>query len=81
MCTYNISVSDTLMENIRPAFPNEEAVERWLQQQVDMILMEFATKQKNIITKGQPLSQRLRGIATAPKDFNYKQELANRYDA
>ncbi len=46
-----------------------------------MILMEFATKQKNIITKGQPLSQRLRGIATAPKDFNYKQELANRYDA
>ena len=25
--------------------------------------------------------QRLRGIATAPEDFDYKQELANRYEA
>ena len=81
MCTYNISVSDSLMEEIRPAFPNEEAVERWLQQQMNNILLEFAFKQRSIAANGRTLSQRLRGIATAPKDFDYKQELANRYEA
>ena len=81
MCTYNISVSDSLMEEIRPAFPNEEAVERWLQQQMNIILLEFASKQKSVAAKSRTLSQRLRGIATAPKDFDYKQELANRYEA
>ena len=44
MCTYNISVNDSLMEEIRPAFPNEEAVERWLQQQMNNILLEFASR-------------------------------------
>ena len=80
MCTYSISVNDTLMEDIRPAFPNEEAVEKWLQQQMDRILVEFATKRKSAVAK-HSLSQRLRGIATAPKDFDYKKELANRYEA
>lgn len=81
MCTYNITVNDSLMEEIRPAFPNEEAVERWLQQQMNIILLEFASKQRSVAAKGCPLSQRLRGIATTPKDFDYKQELANRYEA
>ena len=49
--------------------------------QMDMILIEFAAKQKASVVRKQPLSQRLRGIATAPKDFDYKEELANRYEA
>ena len=81
MCTYNISVSDSLMERIRPAFSSEEAVERWLQQQMNIVLLEFASKQKSVEAKGCTLSQRLRGIATAPKDFDYKQDLASRYEA
>jgi hypothetical protein len=81
MCTYNISVNDTMIEAIRPAFPDEKAFEQWLQRQMDMVLIEFAAKQKASAVKSQPLSQRLRGIATAPKDFDYKEELANRYEA
>ena len=81
MCTYNISVNDTVIETIRPAFADEKALEQWLQRQMDMILIEFAAKQKASVARKQPLSQRLRGIATAPKDFDYKEELANRYEA
>lgn len=80
MCTYNISVNDTLMETIRPAFPNELALEQWLQQQMDIIIIEFAAKQQVPINSKQPLSQRLRGIAKVPENFDYKEELANRYD-
>lgn len=80
MCTYNISVNDTLMETIRPAFPNELALEQWLQRQMDIIIIEFAAKQQVHVNSKQPLSQRLRGIAKAPDNFDYKEELANRYD-
>ena len=81
MCTYNLLVNDTVIETIRPAFEDEKALEQWLQRQMDMILIEFAAKQKASVVKKQPLSQRLRGIATAPKDFDYKEELANRCEA
>ena len=81
MCTYNISVNDAVIESIRPAFSDEKALEEWLQRQMDMILIEFAAKQKAHVTSKQPLSKRLRGIAMAPKDFDYKEELANRYEA
>ena len=80
MCTYSISVNDTLMEAIRPAFSDEKAFEQWLQRQMDMIIVEFVAKQKTSIKRKQPLSQRLRGIAVAPKDFDYKEELANRFE-
>ncbi len=80
MCTYSLSVNDTLMEAIRPAFSDEKAFEQWLQRQMDMIIVEFVAKQKTSIKRKQPLSQRLRGIAVAPNDFDYKEELANRYE-
>ena len=80
MCTYSISVNDTLMEAIRPAFSDEKAFEQWLQRQMDTIIIEFVAKQKTSIKRKRPLSQRLRGIAVAPKDFDYKEELANRYE-
>ena len=68
MCTYSISVNDTLMEDIRPAFPNEDAVGQWLQSQVDLLLMDFARRQKQNTPGQMTLSQRLRGIATASID-------------
>ena len=80
MCTYSISVNDTLMDAIRPAFSDEKAFEQWLQRQMDMIIVEFVAKQKTSVKRKQPLSQRLRGIAVAPKDFDYKEELTNRYE-
>lgn len=81
MCTYTISVNDTLMETIRPAFADESAIEQWLQRQMDIIIIEFAAKQQVPVKSKKPLSQRLRGIAKAPDDFDYKEELSTRYDA
>lgn len=81
MCTYSISISDSLLENVRSAFPNEESMEQWIQKQMDIILLDFVSKQRKNTSTELTLAQRLRGIASAPKDFDYKQELANRYEA
>ena len=80
MCTYNISISDTVIDDVRPAFADDDALSRWLQQQMELLLIQYATSLKRKDAKGKSLSSRLRGIATAPKDFDYKEELANRYE-
>jgi predicted metal-dependent hydrolase len=80
MCTYNISISDAVIDVVRPAFADDAALSRWLQQQIELLLIQYATSLKRKETEGKSLSSRLRGIATAPKDFDYKEELANRYE-
>ena len=52
-----------------------------MQQQMELLLIQYAANLKRKEKKGQSLSSRLRGIASAPKDFDYKEELANRYEA
>ena len=81
MCTYNISISDEVIDDVRPAFADEDSLSRWLQRQVEMLLIQYATSLKKKGLGGKSLSSRLRGIATAPKDFDYKEELANRYES
>ena len=34
MCTYSITLNDALVEEARPAFPDENAFQSWLQAQV-----------------------------------------------
>jgi hypothetical protein len=81
MCTYNISISDAVIDDVRPAFADEDALSRWLQQQMELLLIQYATSLKKKGSKGKSsLSSQLRGIATVPKDFDYKEELANRYE-
>ena len=78
MCTYNITIDDGLMERVRPAFADNTAIAVWMQSQVESILMQMASDMEEKSKKPR-LSQRLRGIAHAPKDFDYKEELTKRF--
>jgi hypothetical protein len=49
-----------------------------MQSQVESILMQMASDMEEKSKKTR-LSQRLRGIAHAPKDFDYKEELTKRF--
>ena len=42
MCTYSISVEDDVLEKVRPALPDNEAVEAWMQPQMDILLLQLA---------------------------------------
>lgn len=46
MCSYNITLSDTLMEKVRPAFADDKALEQWLQQQMEELLLNFYLRQE-----------------------------------
>lgn len=77
MCTYNLSLSDAAIDRIRPAFKNDTAIQAWLQQQLEILVMQFAVSAPEEKTT---VSQRLRGIAKAvPSDFDYKKELESRF--
>ena len=78
MCSYNITLEDKLVERVRPAFANSEALCSWMQEQLEVLVLQLATRMTPR-TPVQGLSKRLRGIAHAPESFDYKKELANRY--
>lgn len=80
MCTYSISVDDNVLEKVRTVLPNNEAVETWMQSQMDILLQQLAESLTDKTKTQASLSSRLRGIAQAPKDFDYKSELANRVE-
>lgn len=46
MCTYNITLNDTLIEKARPAFTDDMALQKWLQEQVNAVLERFLNEQK-----------------------------------
>ena len=41
MCSYNITLSDTLVEQVRPSFADDKALEQWLQQQIEDLLLDY----------------------------------------
>ena len=46
MCSYNITIDDSIIEKVRPSFANEADLERWLQQQMEQLLLGFCSRQK-----------------------------------
>ena len=44
MCTYNITLNDVLVEKARPAFDDEQALQRWIQEQVSKALESVVAK-------------------------------------
>ena len=41
MCTYSVRIDDALMSEVRLHFSGEEAVQKWLEQQVKIVVTEF----------------------------------------
>ena len=79
MCKYNISIDDAVMEEVRPAITEGMEESAWVQMQVQTLFAKMAENARNKKKQNLRLSQRLRGIGHAPKDFDYKKELENRF--
>ena len=79
MCRYNIAIDDALMEEVRPTIGKGMDETAWVQLQVEALFKRLAAR---AVSKRQhlKLSQRLRGIGTAPVGFDYKKELETRFD-
>jgi hypothetical protein len=49
MCTYNITLNDTLVEQVRDSFDDEQALERWLQEQMELALLQLYNNQRQAV--------------------------------
>ena len=45
MCSYNITINDSIIEKVRPSFADEKDFEQWLQQQMEQLLLGFYNRQ------------------------------------
>lgn len=46
MCVFKIAVDDALMENVRPAIGEGVEESKWMQQQVELLLIQVAESHK-----------------------------------
>lgn len=46
MCTRTIHINDSLMEQVRPMFPDDDVLQRWLEQQMESVLMNYSAQHK-----------------------------------
>ena len=79
MCRYSIAIDDAVMEEVRPTIDNGIDEALWVQLQVEALFRRLAAKAVSK-RKRESLSQRLRGIGTAPDGFDYKKELEERFE-
>jgi hypothetical protein len=79
MCKYSIAIDDAVMEEVRPTIAEGMEENAWVQMQVQTLFAKMAENARNKKRNDLRLSQRLRGIGHAPKDFDYKKELENRF--
>ena len=75
MCNFNVAIDDSVMKDIRPTITEGMEEDAWVQMQVQMLFAKLAEDARNNKKQSLRLSQRLRGIGHAPKDFDYKKEL------
>ena len=68
------------MSRVKPAFKNEKAFQKWLQSQVEVLFIQYATNIDKKDKTQKKLSERLRGIGVAPQGFDYKTELLKRFE-
>lgn len=45
MCSYNITLDDTLVEKVRPSFSDDNALKLWLQRQMEDLLLDYYVAQ------------------------------------
>lgn len=74
MCTYSISVDDTVLEKVKPVLPDDKAVEAWMQSQIDILLLQLAESQTRKAQTEDRISSYARRIATIHKLLRQGQE-------
>lgn len=61
MCTYNITLNDTLVEQVRDSFDDEQALERWLQEQMELALLQlYNNKRQAVLSKARQTIEDMR---------------------
>ena len=69
MCTYSITLNDSMIEKVRPTFADDKSLQHWLQEQVTLALERLVDKQ----LKDQQHSMVEESLTTAFNELHYCQ--------
>ena len=70
MCSYNITLNDTLVEKVRPSFPDDQALTLWLQEQIEELLLNYCAQHTNAEElKPYTIEELHERIAKSERDF------------
>ena len=59
MCTYTFTLDNKLVEQVRPAFRDDYAINEWLQSQLESFVRQFAEKLAPKKTKSNPINDKI----------------------
>lgn len=70
MCTFDLSFNNALVDSIRPAFKDENAIKEWMQHQLELLMAQLVTMQSESrnVSYHHSLSH-LRGIGATGKSI------------
>ena len=77
MCTYSISVEDDVLEKVKPVLPDNEAVEAWMQSQMDILLLQLAESLTHKPKAQDDMASAARRIANIHKLLRQSQEFTS----
>ena len=79
MCTYSISVDDSILEKVKSALLDDKAVEAWMQSQIDILLLQLAESQTRKTQTEDSIYSYSRRIANIHKPLRQEQEFTRTY--
>lgn len=67
MCTYNITLSDSLVEKARPAIGNDIDIAQWMQHQMEALLIRLSVaSRQDVDVVAEPFAPDLQAILSMP---------------
>ena len=60
MCTYNIALRDDLLRQTRQSFADDKKMDTWLQNQVELLLINYITQQNAIRQRARAAIEAMR---------------------
>ena len=72
MCIYNIRIDDTVMSRVRPHFKGEDAMQLWIEQQLQKVLVDYADQFDVLpseVRNGEDIMEKLKSLDGDPDAF------------
>ena len=72
MCTFNIALDDKLVNTARSSFLNIEEMTAWMEEQITVLLRNYATSSEKLSVRKARKHDALMGVISVDSEKDYK---------
>lgn len=68
MCTYNLTLNDSLVNGVKGTFQTQAAITKWMEQQIERMLRQISVNEnvKNTSLRKINVSDRIKALSAVP---------------